>query len=60
MYYGHQLKSNPPVIQIFINQLKFLDKSYPRYLQNVFIRENKLKGTSVKLKFVEKNVRKRK
>ncbi len=54
LYYANQVKSNPPVVQVFINKIKYLNRSYRKYLLNVFVKEKKLLGTSVKLKFTEK------
>lgn len=37
MYHTHQVKTNPPVIKVFINKLKYMERSYAKYLQNAFM-----------------------
>ena len=54
LYYAIQGRDDPPEIHIFINKLARLYRSYRQYLENAFVRGKKIKGHSLRLKFIEK------
>ena len=49
--YAHQGGSNPPLIIIHGNALKYISKTYQRYLENIFRTTFKLEGTPLRVEF---------
>ncbi len=49
--YAHQGGSNPPLIIIHGSALKYVSKTYQRYLENIFRTTFKLEGTPLRVEF---------
>ena len=49
--YAHQGGSNPPLIIIHGSALKYVTKTYQRYLENIFRTTFKLEGTPLRVEF---------
>lgn len=49
--YAHQGGSNPPLIIIHGSSLKYIPKTYQRYLENIFRTIFKLEGTPLRVEF---------
>ncbi len=49
--YAHQGGSNPPIVVVHGNQTNELPTSYKRYLENVYRRVLKVKGTPIRFEF---------
>jgi GTP-binding protein len=49
--YAHQGGSNPPLIIIHGSALKYISKTYQRYLENIFRTTFKLEGTPLRVEF---------
>ena len=49
--YAHQGGSNPPMIIIHGSALKYVSKTYQRYLENIFRTTFKLEGTPLRVEF---------
>jgi GTP-binding protein len=49
--YAHQGGSNPPLIIIHGSALKYVSKTYQRYLENSFRKIFKLEGTPLRVEF---------
>ncbi len=51
MYYGTQVRSDPPTFLIYVNDPKLAHFSYIRYLENQIRKEYPFLGTPIRLVF---------
>jgi GTPase len=51
MYYGTQVRSDPPTFMIYVNDPRLAHFSYIRYLENQFRKEYSFLGTPIRLVF---------
>ncbi len=54
VYYANQIKTSPPLLQIFINNEKYLENKITRYLKNFLVQHFDLQGIPIGLKFKAK------
>lgn len=51
MYYGTQVRSDPPTFMIYVNEPKLAHFSYVRYIENQFRKEYSFLGTPIRFVF---------
>ena len=57
IYYGTQVRAEPPTITLFVNDPKRLDNGYRRYIERQFRQQLGFKGTPIRLIWRGKKVR---
>ncbi|MDF5713002.1 MAG: ribosome biogenesis GTPase Der [Rhizonema sp. NSF051] len=57
IYYGTQVKSQPPTIALFVNEAKRFNDNYRRYIERQFRKQLGFIGTPIRLLWRSKNVR---
>ena len=57
IYYGTQVKSQPPTIALFVNDAKRFNDNYRRYIERQFRQQLGFKGTPIRLLWRSKTVR---
>ena len=51
IYYGTQVRSDPPTFMLFVNDPKLAHFSYVRYLENTFRKTHPFTGTPIRFVF---------
>ncbi len=51
MYYGTQVRSDPPTFMIYVNEPKLAHFSYVRYFENQFRKNYSFLGTPIRFVF---------
>jgi GTP-binding protein len=57
IYYGTQIKAEPPTIALFVNDPKRFNDNYKRYVEKQFRQQLGFKGTPIRLVWRGKSVR---